>query len=202
MRVVEAQVKFVVVGHHARRAQADRLGSLLGAHVLMDEEGNGANWNHRRAIEWASQQDCRVVILEDDAVPMPCFKESVRQWLSRFPNDLISFYLGTGRPPQYQLHIAAELIQADKLSADFITMNRLIHGVCYSPPPCGIAKILKEWNRTKAADYAVGDALGRRVIYPCYSLVDHADGETVERHHDNQPRKERRRAWRLSINFK
>lgn len=90
---MEAQIKFVVVGHHARRAQADRLASLLGAHVLMDEEGNGANWNHRRAIEWASKQDCRVVILEDDAVPMPGFNDSVHQWLSRFPNDLISFYL-------------------------------------------------------------------------------------------------------------
>lgn len=34
--------------------------------------------------------------------------------------------------------------------------------------------------------------------YPCYSLVGHADGETVECHPDNQPRIERRRAWRLS----
>jgi hypothetical protein len=36
------------------------------------------------------------------------------------------------------------------------------------------------------------------VIYPCYSLVDHADLPTVERHPDNEPRTERRRAWRLA----
>lgn len=198
---MEAQIKFVVVGHHSRRDKAHRLAHYFNAHLLIDEADHGANWNHRRAIEWASQQDCRVVVMEDDAVPMPGFIDSVHEWLRRFPNDLCSFYLGTGRPPQYQQHIAAELIQADKLRADFITMNRLIHGVCYSPPQCGIAKILKEWNRTKAADYAVGDALGRRVIYPCYSLVDHADGATVERHQDNQPRSERRRAWRLAINL-
>ena len=41
-------------------------------------------------------------------------------------------------------------------------------------------------------------AFGGRVIYPCYSLVDHADLQTVERHPDNEPRTERRRAWRLA----
>lgn len=30
------------------------------------------------------------------------------------------------------------------------------------------------------------------------ALVDHADGETVERHPDSAPRTERRRAWRLA----
>jgi hypothetical protein len=36
------------------------------------------------------------------------------------------------------------------------------------------------------------------VVYPCYSLVDHADFEPVERHPDSAPRTERRRAWRLA----
>ncbi|MCU5775219.1 hypothetical protein [Winslowiella arboricola] len=195
--MVAAQIKFVVVGHHSRRDMAGRLADHLDAHLLIDEESHGANWNHRRAIEWAGQQDCRVVILEDDAVPVAGFIEEVTGWVTRHPDDLISFYLGTGRPPQYQMQIAASLIDADKRQADYITMDRLIHGVSYSPPQSGISTILKNWNRTKAADYAVGDALGRKVIYPCYSLVDHADGVTVERHPDNEPRNERRRAWRL-----
>lgn len=190
-------IKFVVIGHHSRRQQAEHLAHRLDAHLLMDEEDNGANWNHRRAIELASQQDCRVVILEDDAVPMPRFNDSVRQWLNRFPNDLISFYLGTGRPPQYQQQIAASLIDADKRRGDYITMDRLIHGVCYSPPVSGLSRIMQNWNRTKAADYAVGDAYGGVVIYPCYSLVDHLDEVSVEKHPDNTPRTERRKAWRL-----
>lgn len=196
---MEAQIKVVVVGHHSRRQQACHLANLLDAHLLMDEGDNGANCNHRRAIEWASQQNCRVVIMEDDALPLPGFTESVGDWLTRFPDSLISFYLGTGRPPQYQQQIAASLIDADKRRGDYITMDRLIHGVCYSPPVSGLGRILQNWNRTKAADYAVGDALGSKVIYPCYSLVDHADGVTVERHPDNQPRIERRRAWRLAV---
>jgi hypothetical protein len=196
---VEAQIKVVVVGHHSRRHQASQLAHLLDAHLLMDEGDNGANWNHRRAIGWASQQECRVVIMEDDALLLPGFTDSVREWVTRFPDHLISFYLGTGRPPQYQQQIAASLIDADKRRGDYITMDRLIHGVCYSPPVSGLSRIIQNWNRTKAADYAVGDALGGKVIYPCYSLVDHADGLTVERHPDNQPRVERRRAWRLAV---
>jgi hypothetical protein len=47
--------------------------------------------------------------------------------------------------------------------------------------------MLNAWNKTlAAADYAVGDAYGGAVVYPCYSLVDHADGESVERHPDGR----------------
>ena len=194
---MEAQIKVVVVSHHSRRHQASQLAHLLDAHLLMDEGDNGANWNHRRAIEWASHQDCRVIICEDDAIPVPGFTAKATDWLQRFPDDLCSFYLGTGRPPQYQLQIAANLIDADKRQRDYITMPRLMHGVCYSPPVSGLGRIMQNWNSSKAADFAVSDALGGQVIYPCYSLVEHSDRGTVERHPDNQPRKERRRAWRI-----
>lgn len=195
---MEAQIKFVVVGHHARRHQAEQLAWSLRAHLLIDEGHHGANWNHRRAIEWASQQDCRVVILEDDAVLVNGFTDKVTAWLNRFPDELLSFYLGTGRPPQYQSEIAGMLVEADRTNGDYIAMSKLIHGVCYSLPVNKVQQVLSRWNQTLAADYAVGDAFGSRVIYPCYSLVDHADTPTVERHPDNEPRTERRRAWRLA----
>lgn len=196
--MVETQIKFVVIGHHSRCDMAISLADSLNAHLLIDEEGHGANWNHRRAIEWSGEQDCRVVILEDDALPVAGFTEKVADWLSRFPDDLCSFYLGTGRPPQYQKEIAGMLVDADRTCGDYIVMSNLIHGVCYSPPQSRLKNILGKWNKTLAADYAVGDACGGRVIYPCYSLVDHADLPTVERHPDNEPRTERRRAWRLA----
>jgi hypothetical protein len=195
--MVETQVKFVVVGHHSRIGQAQRLAALLDAHLLIDDGNHGANWNHRRAIEWAADQPCRVVVLEDDALPVHGFAEKVTDWLSCFPDSLISFYLGTGRPPQYQLEIATKLIAADRDRAEHITMHRLLHAVCYSVPPSLIPKVLQRWDSSKPADYAVGDACGGPVIYPCFSLVDHADGVPVERHPDRQPRHERRSAWRL-----
>nr|WP_199783517.1 hypothetical protein [Cronobacter sakazakii] len=194
---METQVKYVVVGHHSRFASAALLAGELDAHLLIDEGNHGANWNHRRAIEWAAEQPCRVVVCEDDAQPVAGFTELVRDWLSRFPDSLISFYLGTGRPPQYQLEIATKLIAADRERADYITMQRLVHAVCYSVPPKLIPKVLARWDASKPADYAVGDACGGPVIYPCSSLVDHADGLPVEKHPDRQPRRERRRAWRL-----
>lgn len=191
-------IKFVVVGHHTRRQQAVALALSLGAHLFIDEGNHGANWNHRRAIEWAAEQSCRVVVVEDDALPMSGFTESAIEWLGRFPDSLVSFYLGTGRPPQYQMQIAERLILADKNRADHIRLPRLIHGVCYSVPQQHLSRMLELWDRSKAADYAVGDACGGSVVYPCNSLVDHADGETVERHPDSAPRTERRRAWRLA----
>lgn len=192
------EIKFVVVGHHIRLGQAQRLAALLDAHLLIDDGNHGANWNHRRALEWAVEQPCRVVVVEDDAMPVDLFFTPVTSWLKRFPDTLISFYLGTGRPPQYQMQIAERLIVADKTQADYITLPRLIHGVCYSVPPQHIERVLSRWDSSKPADYAVGDAYGGAVVYPCYSLVDHADGVPVERHSDSAQRTERRRAWRIA----
>ncbi len=192
------EMKFVVVGHHTRLEHAQRLAALLDAHLLIDDGNHGANWNHRRALEWAAEQPCRVVVLEDDAMPVAGFTDLVGECLNRFPDYMLSFYLGTGRPPQYQMQIAERLIVADKTQADYITLPRLIHGVCYSVPPQHIERVLSRWDSSKPADYAVGDAYGGAVVYPCYSLVDHADGESVERHPDSAPRTERRRAWRLA----
>ncbi|MDA4664697.1 hypothetical protein NY608_22760, partial [Enterobacter hormaechei] len=68
--MVAEEVKFVVVGHHTRTGQAQRLAALLDAHLLVDDDNHGANWNHRRALEWAAEQTCRVVVIEDDALPV------------------------------------------------------------------------------------------------------------------------------------
>lgn len=187
-------IRYVVVGHHSRRNTANAMAESLNASLLIDEADHGANWNHRRAIEWAGLQDCRVVILEDDAMPVAGFNEKVALWLNRFPDDLLSFYLGTGRPPQWQAEIKRKL--AD--NSGFITLPTLIHGVCYSIPQKHIQRILDKWPLHLAADYAVGRAWGREVVYPSYSLVDHADGESVERHPDGEKRTEVRRAWQLA----
>ncbi|EPR0424909.1 hypothetical protein [Enterobacter hormaechei] len=188
-----------IVAHHSRRAMANDLASELEADsIFMDEHSAGANANHLRALSWAAEQSDRVIIIEEDALPVDGFRDKAQDWLTRFPDNLCSFYLGTGRPPQYQMQIAERLIVADKTRADYITLSRLIHGVCYSVPPEHVQRVLSRWDNSKPADYAVGDAWGGSVIYPCYSLVDHADGEPVERHPDSAPRTERRRAWRLA----
>ncbi|WP_196094568.1 hypothetical protein [Enterobacter roggenkampii] len=188
-----------IVAHHSRRTMAEELASKLEADIVfMDEHSAGANSNHLRALRWAAEQSDRVIIIEEDALPVEGFRDKAQDWLARFPDGMLSFYLGTGRPPQYQKEIAGMLVDADRVSADHLVLSKLIHGVCYSPPQGRLTRMLNAWNKTLAADYAVGEAFGGRVIYPCYSLVDHADIPTVERHPDNEPRTERRRAWRLA----
>ena len=188
-----------IVAHHSRRTMAEELASKLEADIVfMDEHSAGANSNHLRALRWAAEQSDRVIIIEEDALPVDGFRDKAQDWLVRFPDDMLSFYLGTGRPPQYQNEIAGMLVESDRVNADYLVLSKLIHGVCYSPPQGRLARMLNAWNKTLAADYAVGEAFGGRVIYPCYSLVDHADLPTVERHPDNEPRTERRRAWRLA----
>ena len=188
-----------IVAHHSRRAMANDLASKLEADsIFMDEHSAGANANHLRALSWAAEQSDRVIIIEEDALPVDGFRDKAQDWLARFPDDMLSFYLGTGRPPQYQKEIAGMLVEADRVNADYLVLSKLIHGICYSPPQGRLARMLNAWNKTLAADYAVGEAFGGRVIYPCYSLVDHADLPTVERHPDTEPRTERRRAWRLA----
>ncbi|HCD8152699.1 TPA: hypothetical protein QCG56_002218 [Enterobacter cancerogenus] len=188
-----------IVAHHSRRTMAEELASKLEADIVfMDEHSAGANSNHLRALRWAAEQSDRVIIIEEDALPVEGFRDKAQDWLVRFPDDMLSFYLGTGRPPQYQKEIAGMLVDADRVCADHIVLSKLIHGVCYSPPQGRLGRMLSAWNKTLAADYAVGEAFGGRVIYPCYSLVEHADMPAVERHPDNEPRTERRRAWRLA----
>ena len=85
--------------------------------AVVSEGDHGANWNHRRAIVWAAEQTCRVVVFEDDALPVHGFTEKITEWLTRFPDDMLSFYLGTGRPSQYQKEIAARMIEQGRIIA-------------------------------------------------------------------------------------
>ena len=188
---------FCIVAHHSRAEQAEKMAYRLNAKLFIDPAEHGSNWNHRRALEWAMEQDERVVILEDDALPVKGFDFLVLDWLMRFPDNIISFYLGTGRPPQRQIDIAMRLIDSDKARLDYIMLPKLIHGVCYSIPKPFLYRILAHWDTRKGADYAISDKYKGRVIYPVYSLVDHADLDVVERHPDGFKRLERRKAWRL-----
>lgn len=166
----------------------------------MDEGDHGALWGHRRALEWCAQQDDRCVIMEDDALPVADFVHLAQRWMDEYPDSLLSFYLGTGRPPQYQAQIAHVMTYADEPGAA-LCLPQLIHGVCYSVPQQHVAAVASLLPQIGAADFAVGNAwravTGQHVVYPVRSLVDHDDLPSVERHPDGQKRTEVRRAWRL-----
>src|SRR5690606_32911985 len=144
-----------------------------------DEADHGAMWNHRRALTWAAAQPARVIVLEDDAQPVPDFMPRAAALLARHPREMVSLYLGTGRPFRYQPAIAAALAQADAAGRDIIALSTLIHGVAYSIPTADLPRILSRPLGSQA-DFAIGRAWGRAVVYAVPSLVDHADGPPVE----------------------
>jgi len=195
-------MKIVIVAHYKRRDQAERLARSLNAHVVMDEIGNGALFGHRKALEWCSVQNERCIIMEDDALPVDDFRAKALVWMDEYPDSLLSFYLGTGRPPQYQAQIAHALTYADDPDA-VICLPQLIHGVCYSIPKQFVGAVVDGLPLIGAADFAVGNAwrsvTGQPVVYPVRSLVDHDDGPSVELHPDGQKRTEPRRAWFLAV---
>lgn len=191
----------IVVAHHSRYQMALELTDQLGGQIVLDEGDHGARWTHREALWRASLASGPTLILEDDAVPCAGMLERADSWAARFPGRLVSLYLGTGRPPQYQRQIGRMMDSADAAGLDYIELPQLIHGVGYVVWP--------EWSKAVAdtlpggpADFAIGDAARRQgvgnIIYPTTSLVDHLDGPSVEVHPDGQPRIEVRKAWRFA----
>lgn len=190
-------LSIIIVAHHSRFSLANKLANDLDAKIFLDEENRGANWNHRQVIEYLAHENQSAIIIEDDAITCKNFKTIARQWIDRFPDKIISFYLGTGRPPQYQEAIKYRIANAFEEDNDYITLPNLIHGVSYYMPSSLTKKILYSWDNALPADFAIGKAYERNVIYPIYSLVEHSDIQSVEKHIDGQQRTEIRRAWHL-----
>lgn len=194
-------MKIVIVAHYSRRDRAERLAASLGAEIVMDEGDCGALWGHTRALRLCAPLSERCVIMEDDALPVPDFRAKAQVWMDEYPDSLLSFYLGTGRPPQYQARIAHTVTYADDPAA-MLCLPQLIHGVCYSIPQQYVPAVAARLPLIGAADFAIGNTwravTGEPVVYPVQSLVDHDDLPSVERHPDGQKRTEVRRAWRLA----
>ena len=190
-------MKTIIVGHHSRVEWIGQLQDALpGSAAIVDYADEGAQAGHRKALELAQAVGERCVIIEDDAIPVQGFASLAEYWCDKFPDDLISFYLGTGRPVSWQARVDDAL---ERTAGPVISLPRLIHGVCYSIPTAHVERVLKRMQDSDdGADFAIGRAWGRSVIYPVESLVEHRDGLSVERHPDREPRTERRVARNLA----
>ncbi len=190
-------IHVAVVAHVSRQPRAESLADSLGAELFLDRLTPGATFGHLNALNWGASKDGHLLVLEDDAEPVEGFLALAAEWINRYPDQLISFYLGTSYPPQYQGKIADALAQADRESRDYIdSLPTFIHAVAYSLP-CQRIPTLR-LNTRKAADYGLGHAwtttTGRRPIYTVPSLVDHADMQSIE---NTGRRQHPRKAWRV-----
>jgi hypothetical protein len=191
-----------IIGHVSRAARVAELQRQLdGSVVFLDDSTLGAAANHHRARQAAADAGEPLLAIEDDAILSPTFGPQVKSWIARYPDRLMSFYLGTGHPPAWQEVIAERMPKADALRLDYIELEQLIHAVCYYlPNPAAIVPHINQADT--AADYSLGSAwaqvTGLPVIYPTISPVDHDDTQSVDKDPAVLAIMDARHAWRFA----
>lgn len=176
-----------IVKHPAR--SIDDLAERVSPDVIAeDRELLGAGRNHLRALSWAidavpfNAEHPWLVILEDDAIVVPNFRDEVMRCLAHAPSMIVSLYNGTGYPQQYQ----REFIAATATDASWILHSHLRHAVGYAvhlnaaiPMTTGVlSNVMNRWAMDDAISVWARKA-GIMVSYSNPSIVDHRDGETV-----------------------
>jgi hypothetical protein len=185
-----------VVGHTTRQERAERLAESLGAELFIDHLTLGATWNHLRALNWGAGKPGHLIVLEDDAEPVNGFVDLAADWIERHPEELTSFYLGTGHLPAKPEVVTSALMGADASGSDHVTFPRLYNAVAYTLPTPQIAHL---HLRTRGvADTGLGQRwvakTGRPIYYTTPSYVNHADITSVENPRRTHPP---RKAYRI-----
>lgn len=175
----------------------------VGADATFVDNGHQGEWrNHRRAITWAAQRPgiTHVLVVQDDAVPVPDILLHAHEAASRRPDDLISLYVGTNRPRRKDVLDAVQA--ADDTGASWLRADSLLWGVAVIYPVEHIEAILESCSRPPALPYdqRVGrwaQQNNRDVWYTWPSLVDHRDTPTVIS--GRSPREQPRVAHRTGV---
>lgn len=119
-----------IVAHPARRQMVRELARHVQPGIIAwDNARMGAARNHLQA--WGYLKDGPqqwAVILEDDCIPVADFRTQLTAMLAKAPGNIVSLYLGRGRPDQWQLPISAVIAQ----EACFLRADELLHGVGYA----------------------------------------------------------------------
>ena len=194
-----------IVGHVDRADAAHQLMDNVAAAFLSLDNGNfGCHGNHRRVWRHLSERFGPhvdwLVVLEDDAIPCPDFTHQLNQALSVSLNPIVSLYLGKLRPTHLQYMIEPALKRADDNDANLLISRHVLHAVGLAIQSPRVPELLAEVNEDLPIDEAIGAwAMRRRfrVAYTNPSLINHADGDTLLKHPDNQGREPGRVAWRF-----
>lgn len=193
-------MKIIVVSHPSRAAHVEKLCKHLAVLTIVINTIS-ARSGHLMALKLAQQHDERVAIMEDDAIPVENFDSLSDLWALAHPDDMLSFYLGTSRPVEFQRIVDNRITLAESFGDTAIRIPKLLHAVCYSIPPKylhAVVTYMGAGSRIPEADFAIGAAWGREVVYPIESLVQHRDETPVERHPDGARRSQPRVARRLA----
>lgn len=191
-------MKIGIVAHVSRREQAETLAELVTADALSIDDGTlGCETNHRQVqTNLAEFPSSWSVILEDDALPVPGFRDQLADALIHAPTPIVSLYLGKMKPLHWQPRIKTALRVAVNDGASWIVSSHLIHAVGYAIKTELLPSLLRHPTQLPA-DQHIGHfarSYGHLVSYATPSLVDHADLPTTVSHSDG-PRRPGRKAW-------
>lgn len=162
---------------------ARELRESVGGLINLDDGGLGCSGNHGYLHARLASEPGWSVILEDDAQPLNSFADDLTWCLEHAPQPIVSLYLGTGYPSNWQPRIDKAL-EAD---TSWIVAPKLLHAVGYAIAP-QIKGDLAQWMAQKrrgpgmAPDDAVSIWANKYkylVAYTNPSLVDHRDVPTV-----------------------
>ena len=204
-------ISVVVVAHPRRSDMVNELHRQITPEaVVWDDNNQGANANHRRAWRWItegwpadSDRPSHALVLEDDAVLTPDFTRQLALLMKNPPRGITSLYLGTGRPPHWQLAIARAITTLPSPDHCWLTGTHLLSAVAYLAP----VDLYADLHAATTDDPKVpidrqvsryAKATDTPVNYCWPSLVDHRDTAPVITHRtDGQPRTSPRKAWNV-----
>lgn len=191
------RVSLVVVGHSTRKNDATELAESLSAGLTLDDGRLGSNANHARAWGMCDKSADWVGVVEDDAIPAPDILRQLDLMLSAAPTEVVSGYLGTGRPQSRQEYIQAA-IQADPT---WVVATKLLHHVAVFARPHWVPAFAQKLATShQACDTALGELLRKRgmpVGYCMPSLFDHRDETPLIERGNRRPLA--RVAWRHGV---
>jgi hypothetical protein len=167
-------INFNIMGIRSRQEHIDELVSKLNCKVFYDE-GFGIWQNRVNCLTDHLNYEYGVTI-QDDAILTEDFKEKIGKWIKKYPNKVITFYMGRRKAGDYMRRID----EAKSLDMDKIELGWLGWGVCLYVPKSLIPIILTEWkdnkNYLKYDDTRIGKTARKhsfKVIGSVPSLVNH-----------------------------
>jgi GR25 family glycosyltransferase involved in LPS biosynthesis len=191
-----------VVAHEKRITEAKHLYDKVGADVLMVDDKQqhlGCDANHRRTWHALTTTQAEwLVVLEDDAQPVPDFTNQLQQALAVAPTHIISLYLGRQYPSHWQPAIARTTTEANQTDAHWITTDAAIHAVGLAIHTTLVPHMLQHQRTHLPIDQAItkwAQQHNHPIAYTWPSLINHADLPTLVRHPDGITRTQGRIAW-------
>lgn len=164
-------------------------------YISLDNGELGCTGNHRNVWGWHRGHPADwSLTLEDDAVPVPGFREQLTAALKAAPAPIVSLYLGSGYVGDRRTQ--AVLRKSELAQACWVTTRGVVcHAVALAVHRELVAALSTGLRQTTLPiDRAISrwaHTRGHSVAYTVPSLVDHADGPSLVTDYRRKPR----RAW-------